>query len=117
MSPKMDSLSKKLLVLQDIELKLRDLRDPRYKEAFGEVDEERIKALEEAKKKLEEQIPRDVLSLFRSLMKMHGRAVAIVIDGDTCSNCFAKLPVGVQPPGKDEIVQCNICGLILYFDN
>ncbi len=113
----MDSLSKKLLVLQDIELKLRDLRDPRYIETFGKVDEERIKALEEAKKKLEAEIPKDKLNLFKSLMKMHGRAVAIVIEGDTCSNCFAKLPVGIQPPGPDEIVQCNICGLILYFDN
>ncbi len=111
----MKSLSKKLLILQDIELKIRDLRDPRYQETFGKVDEERLKALEELKKKLEKEIPPDKLNLFRGLMKMHGRAVAIVIDGDTCSNCFAKLPVGIQPPADDEIVQCNICGLILYF--
>lgn len=111
----MKSLSGKLLELQDIELKLSEITNKDYLEKTGfSIDSEKVNELLEYKKKLESEIPPQYLRRFRALMNKYKRAVALVYE-NTCSNCFSKLPTGIKKPNDDEIVFCNVCGIILYF--
>jgi len=111
----MKSLSEKLLVLQDIEIKLSEVTNKEYIEKTGfEINKDKILEIESYKQKLESEIPQNYLRKFKALLNRYGRAVAIVY-ADTCSNCFSKLPTGIKKPNDNEVIFCNVCGVILYF--
>lgn len=111
----MKSLSEKLLVLQDIEIKLKEITSKEYLEKTGfEIDESKISEIEEYKKKLESEIPPQYLRRFKALINRYNRAVAIVYE-DACSNCFSRLPKGIKRPNDNEAITCNVCGVFLYF--
>ncbi|MEO0202100.1 MAG: hypothetical protein ABIL37_00035 [candidate division WOR-3 bacterium] len=111
----MKSLSEKLLILQDIEMKLLEIKSKEYIEKTGfEIDESKILEIEEYKKKLESEIPPQYLRRFKALFSRYNRAVAIVYD-NACSNCFSRLPTGIKKPSDNELVSCNVCGVFLYF--
>ncbi len=111
----MKSLTEKLLILQDIEIKLKEITNEEYLQKTGfEIDKEKILEVENYKRKLESEIPYKYLRKFKALLNRYGRAVAIVYE-DACSNCFSKLPTGIRKPSDNEVVFCNVCGVILYF--
>jgi predicted nucleic acid-binding Zn-ribbon protein len=106
---------RELLILQDIEVKIREIRSYEYKEKTGfEIDESKIKELENYKRKIESELSPKILKKFYALLNKYGRAIALVYN-DACSNCFSKVPVGQKSSNNEEIRYCNFCGVMLYF--
>ena len=110
----MKSLTEKLLVLQDIEIKLKEIRSEDYLKAGFTIDEEKLLEIESYKQKLESEIPPNYLRKFKALFNKYSRAVASVYE-NTCTNFFSKLPTGIKKPLENELIFCNVCGMILYF--
>ena len=81
------------------------------------INEELAGAREEIAKLEAEIPPRDRAEFRRLIDKKHGLAVALVVDG-SCSACHVQGPAGrdaVLKQGR-EIVYCDSCKRILYYD-
>lgn len=107
-----------LVELQDLDLMIRDARDP---EASGEEENlgfslKNLETLQTARARLAEQIGPRWLSLYERLSKRYGRAVVPVQDR-VCLGCFVTLPTSMAPKKLEdsEIQVCENCGRILYW--
>ena len=107
-----------LVTLQDLDLMIRESRDP---ESKGEEEDlgfelENLETLQTARTKLAEQIDPRWLSLYERVAKRYGRAV-VPVEGRVCLGCFVTLPTSVAPKKLEdvEITMCEHCGRILYW--
>ena len=102
-----------LVVLQDLDLMIRDSKQEEESLGFQIQNLEKLHA---AREHLAEQIEVEWLRLYDRVSKRHGRAVVPVEEG-VCLGCFMGLPTSAQikpKPGED-IRVCENCGRILYW--
>jgi predicted nucleic acid-binding Zn-ribbon protein len=70
--------------------------------------------LQDARKKLEVQMDRRVLSLYERVRAKYGRAV-VPFEGKICLGCFMAVPTSTLSRQRgDALLICENCGRILY---
>lgn len=107
-----------LVMLQDLDLLIREAHDP---ESKGEEEDlgfelKNLETLHTARAKLAEQIGPRWLVLYERVAKRYGRAV-VPVEGRVCLGCFVTLPTSIVPKRLEdsEISICENCGRILYW--
>jgi len=104
----------RLAALQDIDVMIRERR---HEEELG-FSVVGLESLEEARRKLAEQIESRTLRLYERLTKRYERAVVPVIE-HRCLGCSMAVPTAkrkVTGSARDAaLVTCESCGRILFF--
>jgi predicted nucleic acid-binding Zn-ribbon protein len=104
----------RLAALQDIDVMIRERR---HEEELG-FSVGGLDSLEEARKKLAEQIEGRTLRLYERLAKRYERAVVPVID-HRCIGCSMAVPTAKRKlaghASEAALVTCESCGRILFF--
>ncbi len=104
-----------IVLLQDLDLMIREARDPAQSEAVARLgfQVDGLEQLVEAREALARTIDRRVLSLYRvAAGRYQGRAVVPVKDR-VCLGCSALQPTGFEAD-PERVLTCQSCGRILY---
>lgn len=107
-----------LVELQDIDLMLRDVRDPEiasHEERLG-FAVENVESLERARRRLAAQIDDRLLRTYERMSRRLMRVV-VPVEGSVCTGCRMSLPTSATALRSNEAVtieNCENCGRILY---
>ena len=104
-----------LVLLQDLDLMIRDATDPAQTEDLAKMGfkTEGLESLKGARDELAAGIDARVLKAYDTAAKRYsGRAVVPVKD-KVCMGCWALQPTGFET-AADRIANCQSCGRILY---
>ncbi len=109
---------KDLATLQDLELQIREAKDPATKEkeeSLGFVIQG-LEKLEAKRDQLLAKIPSADLRHYQRIRRRHERAVVLVID-KICHGCFQTLPTSRTRTVSDRgpLPTCESCGRILLW--
>lgn len=108
----------KLVGLQDLELMIREARDPNRKESEEALGFPMlgIEKLEQDRDKLRGTILKRDLRLYDRISRRHHRVVVPVVSR-ICTGCFQELPTSRTRTVSDEaaLPTCESCGRILYW--
>jgi predicted nucleic acid-binding Zn-ribbon protein len=113
-APKTDDQAKLLVALQDIDHMLKEVAGKpgaELKEMGFNIDG--VEAVKEARARLAERIPRQLLNRYERVSKSYDRTVVPVVQ-ELCTGCFAKIPTSFRYE-KNAVMTCESCGRILYF--
>src|SRR5262245_35887561 len=106
-----------LVTLQDIDLMLRDSRDPEmatHEDRLG-FARENVKSLEKTRERLRSRIDEPLLRTYERMSRKIPRLV-VPVEGRVCQGCRMSLPTSSaarNTPGTT-IETCENCGRILY---
>lgn len=108
----------RLAQLQDLELMIREVEDPKSKEkeeALG-FSVEGLQQLQNARNRLVKQIPTSDFRLYQRVRRKYERAVVPVMNR-ICLGCFQALPTSSTSTVADAsaLPTCENCGRILYW--
>jgi len=108
----------RLAQVQDLELMIREVEDPAGKEkeeALG-FSVAGLAQLHNALARLEKQIPRSDLQIYRRVRRKYERAVVPVMNR-ICLGCFQALPTSSKRALSETgaLPTCENCGRILYW--
>lgn len=107
-----------LIELQDIDVLLREVRDPEmslHEERLG-FPVENVETLERARKRLAARIDERLLQTYERMSRRHVRVV-VPVERSICGGCRMSLPTSA---GRDTMAasgtleNCENCGRILY---
>lgn len=104
-----------LVLLQDLDLMIRDASDPEQAEEVSRLGfkVEGLESLKAAREKLTASVEQKALRLYEvAAGRYAGRAVVPVKDR-VCLGCWAMQPTGFDAQ-SDRIATCQSCGRILY---
>lgn len=108
-----------LIMLHDVDLLLKESQDAKTSSQLKKIGFKMgkpTKKIEAARKKLLEELDKDIVERYRRLMKRYDRAVAPVLDG-ICYGCYQVMPIALATD-KDrnkKICLCPNCGRFLYW--
>jgi predicted nucleic acid-binding Zn-ribbon protein len=113
----MTSQLETLIALQDLDLLLREVRDPAratHEESLG-FALANVEKLERTREKLTQQLDAKLLHTYERISRRFVRAV-VPVDGSVCLGCFMGLPTATarKTPDPSTIEACENCGRILY---
>jgi predicted nucleic acid-binding Zn-ribbon protein len=111
----MSSRLEQIIILQDLDLMIREMSDQKTASQLRKIGFEIDEAgtLKEARAEIAAKIDRDVLNAYERLMKRHPRAVVPVKNG-VCLACFIKQPTQLTAADLDRVTFCEQCKRILY---
>jgi len=105
-----------LIQLQDIDVLLREVRDPEmalHEERLG-FPVDNVETLERARRKLAARIDERLLQTYERMSRRFTRVV-VPVEGKVCLGCFMGLPTANRRnPEPRTIENCENCGRILY---
>ena len=116
MPPLTDQLQA-LVHLQDIDLMLREVKDPviaNHEERLG-FALENVGGLERARDKVARQIDRQLLQTYERMSRRFTRVV-VPVEGSVCQGCRISLPTSSASRNAASVTieNCENCGRILY---
>lgn len=116
-SPIADRLGR-LFRLQDLDIMLREMDDPKYKlseEQMG-FSLQALEHLRSTRQKLAETIDAKDLRLYERIAKKHVHGIVPVVDR-ICLGCHMTLPTSAVSLSTDpeQLLSCEMCGRILYW--
>lgn len=106
-----------LVALQDLDHMIKEAEDAGSRKALEEMGfpVDGLDNLQKAKEKLENQLPRALLTRYQRLSQRAGRAVVPVVDG-VCTGCFTNVPaIFTSSVNRDKVIYCETCGRILFW--
>ncbi len=109
----MNKVLKILIILNDLDEKLKIFRDEKYKELFS-ISNKMVSTWEKKREKEFNKLPVEIQDNYERLRKRYGFGLASVTEG-SCNNCNQKLPTyifAIKNPNK-EINTCPNCGIYL----
>ena len=109
-----DSLAA-LVQLQDIDVLLREVRDPEMaaqEERLG-FPLENVAGLERTRRRVAAQIDEKLLQTYERMSRRFARAV-VPVEGTICAGCRMSLPTSAIRNKPLTIENCENCGRILY---
>ena len=111
----MNTEVQKLVVLQDLDLLLRDLEEERIRQAEQAQGFEvgKLRLLCEERERLSRTIGEELLARYAQVRKRHARAI-VPVRGGICLGCFVRRPAmtgGRRPSGLET---CERCGRLLF---
>ena len=107
-----------LIELQDIDVLLREVRDPEmslHEERLG-FAVENVETLERARKRLAARIDERLLQTYERMSRRHVRVV-VPVERSICSGCRMSLPTAAgrgATTASGTLENCENCGRILY---
>ena len=108
-----------LVELQDIDVLLREVKDPEIasqEERMG-FSLEHVENLEKARRKVASQIDEKLLQTYERMSRRFARVV-VPIDGTVCAGCRMSLPTASMRGRHSSLIGtveiCENCGRILY---
>jgi predicted nucleic acid-binding Zn-ribbon protein len=106
-----------LIALQDLDLLIREVRDPALatrEESLG-FPLANVEKLEQTRQKLTKQIDAKLLQTYERISRRFVRVV-VPVDGRVCLGCFMGLPTSSARRTADPAIieSCENCGRILY---
>ena len=107
-----------LVELQDIDVLLREVRDPEMasqEERLG-FPVENVETLERARRRLAAQIDEKLLQTYERMSRRFARVV-VPVEGTICAGCRMSLPTAPakgKELGSVTIALCENCGRILF---
>lgn len=107
-----------LVELQDIDVLLREVKDPEMasqEERMG-FSLEHVESLEKARRKVAAQIDGKVLQTYERMSRRFARVV-VPVEGMVCAGCRMSLPTAAirrHIPSPLSVENCENCGRILY---
>ena len=104
-----------LVTLQDIDLMLRDSRDPEMGEHEDRLgfSRDNVKGLERARERLASRIDEGLLRTYERMSRKIPRLV-VPVEGRVCQGCRMSLPTSAKNTPGTTIENCENCGRILY---
>lgn len=104
-----------LVLLQDLDLLLRDASDPQQAEEAGKLGfkMEGILGLRAERDALAASLDPRVLRQYEAAAKRYGGRAIVVMKNRNCLGCSGLLPTGAHLQA-DRILSCQSCGRILY---
>jgi predicted nucleic acid-binding Zn-ribbon protein len=113
----MTSQLEALIALQDLDLLIREARDPAQagQEARLGFSLGNVEKLEQSRERLVRQIDSQLLATYERISRRFVRAV-VPVDGSVCLGCFMGLPTSAarRNPDPATVENCENCGRILY---
>ncbi|MEO0231435.1 MAG: hypothetical protein ABIM49_06120 [candidate division WOR-3 bacterium] len=109
----MNKILKILIVLNDLDEKLKIFKDEKYREIFN-ISSKMISTWEKKRENEFKKLPPEVQENYERLRKRYGFGLASVTEG-SCNNCNQKLPVfmfAIKNPNK-ELRTCPNCGIYI----
>jgi len=112
----MNSQLQALVALQDLDLMIREAKDPEcatHEEELG-FPLAGVEKLERTRERLAKQIDERLLQIYERMSRRFARVV-VPVEGRVCLGCFMGLPTANRrniDPGTVEL--CENCGRILY---
>ena len=106
-----------MVALQDLEQMIREAEDPDERKALEKMGfpVTGLEDLRTAQAKLEEKLPRGMLTRYQRLTERLGHAVVPVVDG-ICTGCFTGVPsIFTSSVNADKVIYCETCGRILFW--
>jgi len=107
-------LSKKIAEMKKIITKIRKERKKLEKELKSEIE-----TLNKEFKKLKKIIPQVIIRKYETIKENYPEGAITTTDHGSCKNCGVQLPLEtmeeLQKSEGDKIIQCEVCGKILYF--
>jgi predicted nucleic acid-binding Zn-ribbon protein len=112
----MNSQLRALVALQDLDLMIREAKDPeratREEELGFPLDG--VQKLERTRERLAKQIDGRLLQTYERMSRRFARVV-VPVEGKVCLGCFIGLPTASRPiSGPGTVENCENCGRILY---
>ena len=113
----MTDLMDALVELQDIDVLLREVKDPEIalqEERMG-FSLEHVEGLEKARRRVAAQIDEKLLQTYERMSRRFARVV-VPVEGSMCAGCRMSLPTASirRPPQLVGVENCENCGRILY---
>jgi predicted nucleic acid-binding Zn-ribbon protein len=112
----MSNQLKALVALQDLDLMIREAKDPKHathEEELGFAMSGMDK-LERTRERLAKQIDENLLQTYERMSRRFARVV-VPVDGRVCMGCFIGLPTASKRNTDSRTVEnCENCGRILY---
>jgi predicted nucleic acid-binding Zn-ribbon protein len=112
----MNSKLQALVALQDLDLMIREAKDPersmREEELGFSMDG--VEKLEKTRERLAKQIDERLLQTYERMSRRFTRVV-VPVEGRVCLGCFMGLPTAAKRNATAGIIEnCENCGRILY---
>jgi predicted nucleic acid-binding Zn-ribbon protein len=112
----MNSQLRALVALQDLDLMIREAKDPEratQEEELG-FPLNGVEKLERTRERLAKQIDERLLQTYERMSRRFARVV-VPVEGRVCLGCFMGLPTATKRnTGPGTIENCENCGRILY---
>jgi hypothetical protein len=104
-----------LVVLQDLDLMIRDAIDPKQADAVTKMGfkTEGIEGLRAARGAVAAQLDARTLRLYEAAARRYGGRALVPVANRICLGCSAVLPTSLTPDPR-RILNCQSCGRILY---
>jgi len=109
----MNKILKILIVLNDLDEKLKIFKDQKYREIFN-ISSKMIQTWEKKRENEFNKLPIEVQENYERLRRRYGFGLASVTEG-SCNNCNQKLPtfmLAIKNPNK-ELITCPNCGIYI----
>lgn len=106
-----------LVVLQDLDLMIREAKDPERANREEELGFPLggVEKLERTRERLVKQIDERLLQMYERMSRRYVRVV-VPVEGMVCLGCFMGLPTSASKKnaGPTTVENCENCGRILY---
>jgi len=105
-----------LVALQDLDLMIREAKDPERANQEEELGFEikGVEKLEKTRERLAKQIDERLLQTYERMARRFTRVV-VPVEGRVCLGCFMGLPTAAKRNAEPRTIEnCENCGRILY---
>ena len=105
-----------LVALQDLDLMIREAKDPERATQEEELGFELkgVEKLEKTRERLAKQIDERLLQTYERMSRRFTRVV-VPVEGKVCLGCFMGLPTATRRNPEPRTIEiCENCGRILY---
>jgi predicted nucleic acid-binding Zn-ribbon protein len=112
----MNSQLQALVALQDLDLMIREAKDPERVTQEQELGFELhgVDKLEKTRERLAKQIDESLLRVYERMSRRFTRVV-VPLEGKVCLGCFMGLPTASKRTAQPGTIEnCENCGRILY---
>jgi len=114
---KKESIGKLESEIEEAKKSLEKFREEQ--ESLQKEIKEEAAALRKEFEKLAKSIPEEILRKYEEIKENFPFGTITTVDGDTCSNCGALIPLErleeLKTGKGDHIILCEVCGKILYY--
>jgi len=104
--------------LEELDLMLKDLSSPQYKQLGFKTSKQAldmVRYIEERRQKLKKKIDPKLLAEYERVVKRYGTRVLVQVVKEFCGGCYVKLPAEFATRQNSELLICPNCGRFLYW--
>jgi hypothetical protein len=104
-----------LRALEELDMNLRDVTAPGYKElGFKPPSVDYLKSAENKRVELCARIEPKLVLEYERIKKRYGSRVVVQAVNEFCGGCYVKLPIELTTRRHSEVIMCPNCGRFLY---